>query len=75
MKLDIARNRLITADTIMNLVAMCLACCAVIGGFYGMNLDLEGPSFRYVTSLTVVLCVVLGLFVFGLLYRANILLF
>jgi len=75
MKLDIARNRLITADTIFNLVAMCLAFCAVIGGFYGMNLDLQGPAFRFVTLCTVAICVLVGLFVFALLYRANILLF
>lgn len=75
MKLDVARNRLITADTIFNLVAMCLAAAAVVGGFYGMNLDLEGRSFLHVTAITTALCLVAGLFVFALLYRAHILLF
>lgn len=75
MKLDIARNRIISADTIFNLVAMCLAFCAVVGGFYGMNLNISGQSFHYVIAVTVGICLLIASVVFTLLYRANILLF
>ncbi|KAG5182069.1 hypothetical protein JKP88DRAFT_319716 [Tribonema minus] len=39
VKLDIARNQLLTASTIFSLVAMCLSFGAVITGLFGMNLN------------------------------------
>jgi len=54
MKLDLARNRLITADTIFTLVSMCLAAGAVIGGFFGMNLHQDKSSFLIVALSTAV---------------------
>ena len=58
MKLDIARNRLITADTIFTLLGMVAASCALVAGLFGMNLAQEKASFLLVSVATAVVCVV-----------------
>lgn len=52
MKLDIARNRLITADTIFTLFGMIFAMGALVAGLFGMNLHQQRPSFLLVSVLT-----------------------
>jgi Mg2+ and Co2+ transporter CorA len=39
VKLDIARNKLLTAGTIMALISACLSFGAVVTGLFGMNLE------------------------------------
>ncbi len=44
IQLDIARNRLLTADTIFGMIAMCSGFGALFSGIMGMNLE-EGWNF------------------------------
>ena len=75
MKLDIARNRLITADTIFTLFGAIAAAGALVAGFFGMNLDQERPSFVVVAGATVGGCCLVSVAVFGWLVRSNTLVF
>ena len=75
MKLDIARNRLITADTIFTLLSMIVASGALVAGFFGMNLTQGQASFITVVASTLVICVLLSVFIFITLIRSNTLVF
>ncbi|KAJ1453201.1 hypothetical protein M885DRAFT_485925 [Pelagophyceae sp. CCMP2097] len=75
MKLDIARNRLITADTIFTLFGMIMATGALVTGFFGMNLDQNRRDFLFVVIIVTVLCVVSAATIFILLIRSNTLVF
>ena len=75
MKLDISRNRLIAVDTIFALFSAVLAIAAVIGGFWGMNLDQHRSSFLLVTTTTAAVCLALITIIFFFLFRSNILFF
>ena len=75
MKLDISRNRLIAVDTIFALFSMVFAMAAVVGGFWGMNLDQKKQSFLFVVVLTVSIGVTVATAVFFCLSRSNMLFF
>mmetsp|Transcript_16002 Transcript_16002/g.48419 ORF Transcript_16002/g.48419 Transcript_16002/m.48419 type:complete len:518 (-) Transcript_16002:293-1846(-) len=75
MKLDISRNRLIAVDTIFALFAMVFGLAAVVGGFWGMNLDQHKTSFTVVTVATASVCVLVASVTFFFLFRSNILFF
>ena len=75
MKLDIARNRLITADTIFTLLGMIAAAGALVVGLFGMNLDQHKASFLWVAASTAVVCVVATAAIFSYLLKSNTLVF
>ena len=75
MKLDIARNRLITADTIFTLLGMVAASGALVAGLFGMNLAQEKPSFLLVSVATGVVCVVATAAIVVYLLRSKTLVF
>lgn len=58
VKLDIARNRLLTASTIFALIAMCLSLGAVVTGMFGTNLNSgvqESPHWFNAVAITLVI--------------------
>lgn len=71
MKLDLARNRLITADTIFTLLGMVVGAGAMVGGFFGMNLHHEKTSFITVCVVTASALLVSTAFVFWYLIRSG----
>ena len=71
MKLDLARNRLITADTIFTLLGMVVGAGAMVGGFFGMNLHHEKTSFITVCIVTASALLVSTAFVFWYLIRSG----
>ena len=75
MKLDIARNRLITADTIFTLLGMIAAAGALVAGLFGMNLDQHKASFLWVAASTAVVCVVATAAIFSYLLKSDTLVF
>ena len=71
MKLDLARNRLITADTIFTLLGMVVGAGAMVGGFFGMNLHQEKSSFVIVCVVTASALMLSTAFVFWYLVRSG----
>ena len=71
MKLDLARNRLITADTIFTLLGMVVGAGAMVGGFFGMNLHQEKSSFVIVCVVTASALMISTAFVFWYLVRSG----
>eukprot|EP00633_Aureoumbra_lagunensis_P002841 CAMPEP_0197298760 /NCGR_PEP_ID=MMETSP0890-20130614/44299_1 /TAXON_ID=44058 ORGANISM="Aureoumbra lagunensis, Strain CCMP1510" /NCGR_SAMPLE_ID=MMETSP0890 /ASSEMBLY_ACC=CAM_ASM_000533 /LENGTH=486 /DNA_ID=CAMNT_0042776693 /DNA_START=173 /DNA_END=1633 /DNA_ORIENTATION=+ len=74
MNLDIARNRLISVDTIFTLLSTIAGFGGVTAGIFGMNLQRDQTSFLLVTSLTVIACIFIALAIIGLLFKFNLLL-
>ncbi len=68
IQLDIARNRLLTADTIFGMIAMCSSFGALFSGIMGMNLeegwDFTNWAFFVVTLFIIGFSVVIGSCVF-----------
>ena len=71
MKLDLARNRLITLDTIFTLVSMSLAAGAVVGGLFGMNLNQDKRSFLIVSVSTAAGVILVTALTFWYLFATN----
>ncbi len=76
IQLDIARNRLLTADTLFGMVAMCSGFGALFSGIMGMNLedgwDFSNLSFFITVFLIVGFSVIVGSVVFIRLQRDGI---
>ncbi len=76
IQLDIARNRLLTADTIFGMVAMCSSFGALFSGIMGMNLeegwDFSNWSFVIVVVFIIGFSVLVGSYVFIRMQRDGI---
>ena len=54
LRLDIVRNRLLLANTIISLLGTNFACAAFLTGIFGMNLDNQGLNLFTIVSSTIV---------------------
>ncbi|KAJ8605641.1 hypothetical protein CTAYLR_000132 [Chrysophaeum taylorii] len=71
MRLDLARNRLIQADTILTVFSLLCAAGAFVAGFFGMNLHHQGPSFALVVAITMACLTLVAMAVFTALVRTD----
>ena len=55
LRLDIVRNRLLLANTIISLLGTNFACAAFLTGIFGMNLDNQGLNLFTIVSSTIVI--------------------
>jgi len=77
LRLDTSRNQLLVADTILSIVAICLAMGSFVGSILGMNLhtgvEQEKGVFTTVVIFTIVVMLVVGLGIVALFQQMAIL--